>query len=64
MFGGELRNLKFWYKGLSIESVLDRLPTAEIIRKDANGWLVQAEVFGDGIDIWMRSQGDWIEIVK
>lgn len=30
MFGGELRTIKFLYKGLSLEAVLDRLPTAEV----------------------------------
>ena len=63
MFGGELRTIKFLYKGLSIESVLDRFPTAEVIKYDENGWLVTAEVYGDGVDIWLRGQGDIIEIV-
>lgn len=31
MFGGELRRIKFLYKGISIESVLDRFPTAEVL---------------------------------
>ena len=64
MFGGELRKIRFLYKGLSIEAVLDRLPTAEVLNHDENGWLVKAEVYGDGVDMWIRSQGDMIEIVK
>ena len=64
MFGGELRTIKFLYKGLSIEAVLDRFPTAEIINHNDKGWLVKAEVYGDGIDIWLRGQGDLIEVVK
>lgn len=64
MFGGELRRIKFLYKGLSIEAVLDRFPTAEIIRHDENGWLITAEVYGDGVDIWLRGQGDIVEIIK
>ena len=63
MFGGELRTIKFLYKGLSIEAILDRFPTAEIIRHDDNGWLIKAEVYGDGVDIWLRGQGDLIEVV-
>ena len=62
MFGGELRTIKFLYKGLSIEAILDRFPTAEILHDD-NGWLVKAEVYGDGVDIWLRGQGDLIEVV-
>ena len=37
MFGGELRTIKFLYKGLSIEAVLDRFPTAEIVSHDERG---------------------------
>lgn len=64
MFGGELRTIKFLYKGLSIEAVLDRFPTAEILKHDENGWLIRAEVYGDGVDIWLRGQGDIVEIVN
>lgn len=64
MFGGDLRKIKFLYKGLSIEAVLDRFPTAEIIRHDEKGWLISAEVYGDGADIWLRGQGDIVEVIK
>ena len=63
MFGGELRRIKFLYKGLSVEAVLDRFPTAEIIDHNEKGWLIKAEVYGDGVDIWLRGQGDLIEII-
>lgn len=63
MFGGELRTVCFKYKGLSIEAVLDRFPTAEIIAHDDTGWLINAEVYGDGVDMWLRSQGNNIEII-
>lgn len=64
MFGGDLRKIKFLYKGLSIEAVLDRFPTAQIIRHDEKGWLISAEVYGDGVDIWLRGQGDIVEVIK
>lgn len=60
MFGGKLRKVKFQYSGKSIEAVLDRLPTARILRQDKNVYTVLAEVYGDGIDMWLRSQGDSI----
>ena len=63
MFGGELRRVKFLYKGLSIEAVLDRFPTAEILSHDESGYVVQAEVYGDGVDIWLRGQGKLIEVL-
>ena len=64
MFGGELRKIRFYYKGANPEHVLDRLPTAEIIEKNEKGFLISAEVFGSGIDMWIRSQGDLVEVVE
>ena len=61
MYGGKLRRVKFRYTGLSIEAVLDRLPTAKIVKQDEEGYIVEAEVFGDGIDMWMRGQGENIQ---
>ena len=64
MFGGELRKIKFLYKGLSIESILDRFPTARILSHDETGYIVAAEVYGDGVDIWLRGQGDIVTILE
>ncbi len=63
MYGGKLRKIKFLYTGDSIDAVLDRLPTAEILEKRERGVVVRAEVFGDGIDMWLRSQGDMVEMM-
>ncbi len=64
MQGGELQKIKFYFNGPSIEAVLDRLPTAQILKEDEKGYLVQAEVFGKGVDMWLRTQGDWVERVE
>ena len=64
MYGGKLQKIKFWYKGPSVEAVLDRLPTAKILQHDCNGYLISAEVFGKGINMWLRSQGDMVEMVE
>lgn len=64
MYGGKLQKIKFWYKGPSVEAVLDRLPTAKIEQQNENGYLISAEVFGKGIDMWLRSQGDMVEVMK
>lgn len=58
MYGGKLERIKFKYSGPSIEAVLDRLPTAQIVGRDEEGWTVVAEVFGKGIEMWLRSQGE------
>lgn len=64
MYGGKLQKIKFWYKGPSVEAVLDRLPTAKIEQQNENGYLISAEVFGKGINMWLRSQGDMVEMVE
>lgn len=64
MYGGKLQRIRFKYSGPSIEAVLDRLPTAEIVSEEADGWIVSAEVFGKGIETWLRSQGANINMLK
>lgn len=60
MYGGRLQQIVFRYTGPSLEAVLDRLPTAKVISEDDDGWTISAEVFGNGIDMWLRSQGNFI----
>lgn len=64
MQGGKLRRIKFKYKGNSLEAVLDRLPTAEIVKKEDDGVVLQAEVFGNGVDMWLRMHDGEIEMVE
>jgi len=64
MYGGKLERIKFRYKGISLEAVLDRLPTAQVLSEDDEGWVISAEVFGKGIDMWLRSQGDMVERIE
>lgn len=64
MYSGELRIVVFKYKGPSLEAVLDRLPTAEVINEEAGVYTLKAEAYGDGIEMWLRSQGDKIEVVN
>lgn len=63
MYGGKLRKIKFLYKGLSIEAVLDRLPTAVYTDNGDGTYTVEAEVFGDGVDMWLKGQGESVEVV-
>lgn len=63
MYSGSLHRVTFEYSGQSIEAVLDRLPTAEILSCDNDKYVVRAEVFGDGIEIWIRSQGKLINVL-
>lgn len=63
MYGGKLRRVKFEYSGYSVEAVLDRLPTAKILSEEDGKFIISAEVFGDGIDMWLRSQGSNIKVL-
>lgn len=58
MYGGRLQTVKFTYCGTSIEAVLDRLPTAEIVNEKDGVYTVKAEVFGSGIEMWLKGQGE------
>lgn len=58
MYGGKLHKVKFKYSGLDIDAVLDRLPTAQILSEENGVYSVSTEVFGKGIDMWLRSQGE------
>ena len=64
MYGGKLRRIRFEYSGYSVEAVLDRLPTAHIEKEEDGVYTISAEVFGDGVDMWLRSQGDTVRMVK
>ena len=62
MFSGELRRVRFIYRGV-LEAVLDRLPTASVEKHIEDGAIIRAEAYGNGIDMWLMSQGDKVEIL-
>lgn len=61
MYGGRLQRAKFRYSGPDIDAVLDRLPTAQVVSEEDGVYTVTAEVFGSGIEMWLRSQGEYIQ---
>ena len=63
MYGGKLQTVRFKYKGPSIEAILDRLPTAKVEKHEDGVYMVKAEVFGKGIERWIKGQGDAVEVV-
>ena len=63
MYGGKLQKVKFRYTGPDIDAILDRLPTAQILDETDGAFIVSAEVFGKGIDMWIKSQGDSVQII-
>lgn len=61
MYSGELRRVKFEYCGPSIEAVLDRMPTAEVLAEKGGVYTLAVEVFGKGIKMWLKSQGEYVK---
>ena len=64
MFGGKLQKVKFRYSGPDIDAILDRLPTAVVLDETDGVYTVSAEVFGKGIEMWLRSQGSYVERIE
>ena len=65
MWPGPLRTVRFEFSGPSVQAVLDKLPTAKIIERLGDGkYLIEAETYGDGIKMWLLSQGSWIKVIS
>lgn len=65
MWPGKLRTIRFEFSGPSVQAALDKLPTAKIIeRLGGNKYLIEAEVYGDGIKMWLLSQGTWVKVIS
>lgn len=63
MYGGKLEKVKIKCAEEKVEAVLDRLPTAEIIRKEGDAYIMKAEVFGKGVELWLKGQKQ-LEIIE
>lgn len=65
MWPGKLRMIRFEFSGPSVQAVLDKLPTAKIIERLGNNkHLIEAETYGDGIKMWLLSQGSWVRVIE
>ncbi len=63
MYSGELKKVTFEYSGV-LEAILDRLPTARIITENNGVYTIKAEAYGNGIYMWLRSQGELVKIIE
>jgi predicted DNA-binding transcriptional regulator YafY len=64
MFPGDLINLQFRYTGRNVEALFDRLPTAKVLSENEEETIIEAEVYGKGILMWLLSQGDSVEVLR
>ena len=63
MWPGKLRRIRFEFSGPSVQAILDRLPTAKIIDVKGKTYTLEAEVYGDGIKMYLLSQGSWVKVL-
>ena len=64
MWPGPLRKIRFEFSGPSVQAILDRLPTAKIIDKHDGVNIIEAEVYGNGIKMFLLSQGAWVKVIS
>lgn len=64
MYSGPLKTIRFEFTGPSLEAILDRIPAAEVLEQTENGYIIKAECYGDGILMWLRTQGDNVKILS
>ncbi len=60
----DLIKTKFELKGESVEVILDRVPTANLIKKEKGKYLLEAKVYKRGIKMWFLSQGKKIKVIE
>lgn len=64
MWPGKLRTIRFEFSGPSVQAVLDKLPTAKVIERNGGKYTIEADVYGDGIKMWLLSQGSWVKVIS
>lgn len=64
MWPGKLRTIRFEFTGTAIQAILDKLPTARVIERNGKTYTVEADVYGDGIKMWLLSQGRRIKVIS
>ena len=64
MYSGKLKKFTFEFSGPSLEAVLDRVPTSKVIKTQGKIHTITAECYGDGIKMWLNSQGENVKIIE
>lgn len=63
MFPGKLRTIRFEFDGYSLQAILDKIPTARVIGKNGKAFIIEAQVFGTGINMFLLSQGKMVKAI-
>lgn len=59
---GPVRHIRFEFTGPSVQAVLDKIPAARIAEEHEGKYVLEAEVYGDGIKMFLLSQGAWVKV--
>lgn len=63
MWPDPTRKIRFEFSGPSVQAILDRIPTAKVTDRQADKSIIEAEVFGSGIKMFLLSQGAWVKVL-
>ena len=64
MFPGKYRKIRFEFWGPSVQAILDRIPTARIVDEVNGKKIIEAEVYGSGINMYLLSQGSKLRVLE
>lgn len=64
MWPGRNMDILFEFSGPSVQAVLDKIPQSEIVKRDGNKYTIKAKVYGDGIKMFLLSQGSWVKVLE
>ena len=64
MFPGKYRKIRFEFRGPSVQAILDRIPTARIVDEVNGKKIIEAEVYGRGINMYLLSQDSKLRVLR
>ncbi len=61
MTPGEYRKIRFSCTDNSLQAILDKIPTARVVDKSGDMSILEAEVYGKGVNMFLLSQGSRVK---
>ena len=61
---GPLQTIRFRFWGPSPEAALDRFPNGKIVNRTKEAVTIEAEVYGEGVVMWLLSQAEFLEVLQ
>ncbi len=61
MTPGEYRKIRFSCTDNSLQAILDKIPTARVVDKSGDMSILEAEVYGRGVNMFLLSQGSRVK---